>query len=644
MTILYDVSYKNGFYLSDFDRLLNQRNLTDFRKWLEGIGISQEGQFQCTIVLHNRTFSPKYTFVQELLMDWQPDSQEEITNLLHENGRTGNYYSNDLHQFFPREDKVETETLVSWIKRPAEKRPLRPIIHFFQNDVINEANRVNNRYLEICDNSIWNYYLSANSPERLRFIVEQLIRNSNLKLYDLLIAQEYADFYARLTRESYLIKKTNDTQQTHADFISPFLFHSEYKLDQKIKSLTRSKNSILFDSGSGNTSQSRYKWRFLLLDDCANRQSLATSDGKHSSSHDHVLNPQGKLNILLSLLKLHFRTGWCEIQNQEQIQSPSIICREQGAELDVVVFCAEKKDIAYDLLKEYKFDIILLDYYLGTDESKNPQYGYQFLENVYKFLDPIEKEAITKTLSAKELDNFQQEVKSLQKNTGPDGRFYFMFTSAFTTAIHDRLLQLGYSRSKNFWHIGQGACPTNTPRKFLYYLLLLMEKRLDDLKKFTKHVPEDDHHIDENIITCRDLLSQIFGENIQEYRKNAIRYFDDLLILKSRYKILERDVARFHTGQQYKKDLYIRQPEDFKVKGSVLIYTMFPDIIYYSNSFWEHLIHLIYQIAYGTVRQWPEMWEEYMFIKPQLRLTAPDCNQPDELCQRIEKYIVALKK
>ena len=29
----------------------------------------------------------------------------------------------------------------------------------------------------------------------------------------------------------------------------------------------------------------------------------------------------------------------------------------------------------------------------------------------------------------------------------------------------------------------------------------------------------------------------------------------------------------------------------------------------------EHLTQLVYLTAFGTVRQWPEMWEEYQYIK-----------------------------
>ena len=46
----------------------------------------------------------------------------------------------------------------------------------------------------------------------------------------------------------------------------------------------------------------------------------------------------------------------------------------------------------------------------------------------------------------------------------------------------------------------------------------------------------------------------------------------------------------------------------------------------------EHLTQLVYLTAFGTVRQWPEMWEEYQFIKS---IVGP--------IDTIEDYIVNLK-
>lgn len=64
------------------------------------------------------------------------------------------------------------------------------------------------------------------------------------------------------------------------------------------------------------------------------------------------------------------------------------------------------------------------------------------------------------------------------------------------------------------------------------------------------------------------------------------------------------------------------------------------------GGFLEHLTNLMHLTAFGTVRQWPEMWEEYIYFKTQLR----DIYEPQEndvtfkdLCDSIEQYIVELR-
>lgn len=37
------------------------------------------------------------------------------------------------------------------------------------------------------------------------------------------------------------------------------------------------------------------------------------------------------------------------------------------------------------------------------------------------------------------------------------------------------------------------------------------------------------------------------------------------------------------------------------------------------GSLLEHLVQLVHLVAFGTVRQWPEIWEEYVYITSQIR-------------------------
>ena len=58
----------------------------------------------------------------------------------------------------------------------------------------------------------------------------------------------------------------------------------------------------------------------------------------------------------------------------------------------------------------------------------------------------------------------------------------------------------------------------------------------------------------------------------------------------------------------------------------------------------EHLTHLVHLTAFGTARQWPEMWEEYLFFKNQFDSVCEDTDARKELYSAMEKYIIDLKK
>ena len=61
----------------------------------------------------------------------------------------------------------------------------------------------------------------------------------------------------------------------------------------------------------------------------------------------------------------------------------------------------------------------------------------------------------------------------------------------------------------------------------------------------------------------------------------------------------------------------------------------------------EHLAQLIHLTAFGTVRQWPEMWEEYLYAKAQIEAHIDNNDNLEKrfvlLCNKIEGYILKLK-
>jgi len=128
------------------------------------------------------------------------------------------------------------------------------------------------------------------------------------------------------------------------------------------------------------------------------------------------------------------------------------------------------------------------------------------------------------------------------------------------------------------------------------------------IKEFTKLPIKKQLEIIE-VTTLLDLLLEIYGEN-KKPREQAIRLFNPLLKLRLNYDNLKYDVCDSKT--ECRKKLQLQN-------ASALITSLFPDIPYYNNAFWEHIMHLVYLTAFGTIRQWHDMWEEFMLIKPYLQ-------------------------
>ena len=219
---------------------------------------------------------------------------------------------------------------------------------------------------------------------------------------------------------------------------------------------------------------------------------------------------------------------------------------------------------------------------------------------------------------------------------GPHGRFFFMFISAYTSAVYERLLAEGLNRSEKYWHIAVGACPTNTPKLFLYNLLKLMEKQLED-SGVDRLSPR----------SIFDIVNKIYGsaegEDIgKSVRYRANKYYQKVLDLHYLYRKMLDDV-----------DFPANESNSiFNTKGSVLI-TNFMKKNVNLGGLLEHLTQLVHLTAFGTVRQWPEMWEEYIYFKAQFNITQLeiDCDKQNwsarehfnKLCVNIENHILDLK-
>ena len=209
-----------------------------------------------------------------------------------------------------------------------------------------------------------------------------------------------------------------------------------------------------------------------------------------------------------------------------------------------------------------------------------------------------------------------------------------MFISAYSTGVHDRLLAQGLNQSEDYWNISLGACPTNTPQLFLYNLLKIMEKRLVDsgiLKLSSNAIYK---------LIYKIYLPKEDDPKRESVRKKANAFYQKVLSLQYHYRSILKDVE-IPFGQN---------ANAFDTKGSVLM-TNFIQTKINLGGMLEHLTQLVHLTAFGTIRQWPEMWEEYIYFKAQFEKQIVEENDFDsvvpaklkEMFLNIEKYILELK-
>lgn len=525
-----------------------------------------------------------------------------------------------------------------------------PIIHLtpfnvFKSSGLTEKEEIvisgAKRYQKIMDSSIWNYFVPVFPSmlnldreikfERFDYALSEIYRNTKDGLYGLAITHEYANLNARLLEQSFLIGSHNS--------ISPFLFHSEYEMKEMFDGFGRDENR---DATLWKDEVKKFKWRFLLLDDRSIQNLKSREEGG-----DGQIN---KLSIISNAIshifglqeeekkKIWFRHGFREIDDittNKKKWEPQFFGRFADGvwtstqmpkvtdDIWIVIDCAKTLQEAMSCLQNYRYEIVLLDYLLEKDE-----YGYKFLKELWDW------------------NKIPEETAKPRYLIGPNRRCFFMFISAFTTAVHERMLEQGLNFSEpGLWYIGDGACPTNTPYLFAYQLLLLMQHRLTDLRKEKEG----------GFFTIIDLLERIYvkGEEQGTVRDKAHKRFNQVLFMRAKYKKLESDLIK-EDEEKIKRG--ISAVEMMNMSSSFLVYHTFKVVHHFSGAFFEHLQHLVYLTAFGTIRQWEDMWEEYIFIRKELcnyddivsgkkpQTIAKERGRGRVICDAIRDYIIDLKE
>lgn len=263
--------------------------------------------------------------------------------------------------------------------------------------------------------------------------------------------------------------------------------------------------------------------------------------------------------------------------------------------------------------------LFLLNIYKKLKQGTDQDTLWKIVNKVEDFL--LNKENITSVLKT-----IREAIDSEGYKIGPRKRIFFIFISAYSSAVYERLLAEGLNQSEDYWHIAIGACPTNTPQLFLYNLIKLMEKRLED-SGILKLSSDEIFELINKIYLPKE--KDIRGDSV---RKRANALYQKVLSLQYHYRNILKDVE------------IPLNASVFETKGSVLMTNFIQKKINLGGML-EHLTQLVHLTAFGTVRQWPEMWEEYcyfkaMFEKQQDEFSLDNFNS---LCQNIENYILELK-
>jgi hypothetical protein len=285
--------------------------------------------------------------------------------------------------------------------------------------------------VKFLDASIWHRYLSLDEPgpsrypstfdERLIELLHKIIGYDQQGLYESVAAVTSLELNCRLLLNSF-IPEAGD--QGHHEAVTPFKFHSESAMETKCARLLR----FLDTAYENGTRLSDLNWKFLMVDDHSDQPLSSINGGKGRSN---------KKDIIDRLLCID-AAGRCRLN------------------IDISGFTKGGQNIIHNAIGQLQaenFDLILLDYLLGTSETdpKLRAYGHEFLLEIATGPDKH------------------------RLRRGPLGRFWIALISAFPHAFTDKLRQLNIDGANRQWHIANGSDPIATPELFrvsIYRLLL----------------------------------------------------------------------------------------------------------------------------------------------------------------------------
>ena len=433
------------------------------------------------------------------------------------------------------------------------------------------------------DSSIWCRYASNDGDAAA--IRNQFADHAALGLYRSNAAKEHLELWARLAINSRY-GEFSESGRGHSKIV-PLVFHSESAMAKKTAEHLERLNRDF--------SSRPLKWKILLFDD-------------HAQTSLSGETPSSKLDVIRKTLTPIFA-----------IQTTGV--GDEAGKRPVIDFhYAETKEAAVALVEAHRFDIILLDYLLDKTSSEK---GFETSDEYL--------------LKLKEGEQKKGKWASVR---GPREKFWFFNASAFARAVESKLTADGLSYSETSWEIDKGADPVNTPELFKHNLLAFMLRQLEALTNLPSQKTTNNGV---RIVSLLDLLRAIFMPENGTVRDAAALRTNDLQHFRADYKILLKDIQY---GLPASADNATLQALRNNPGKSEIVFSLFPDIVHYTELFWSHLLHLVYITAHGTPQQWPRLYESFREIEGTLLRANKEVNKPaaKELVAKIDSYIRGLNK
>ncbi len=392
--------------------------------------------------------------------------------------------------------------------------------------------------------------------------------------------------YCTVNKALFNIKlKESDSHGSH---ITPFIFHSETKMQEETKKLIGNNEEIL-----------NLKWKCLLIDDFADVE-LTGLEGEGLTKKVIISDIIDNENITIDSVS--------DLDSSIKSKKQYIICK------------------ALEKLSEKTYDIILLDYLLGENLRRKGarEYSHELLNILHRILAKDEgyneKDyselafymPIEMSSSYTEKEYFKQLIEGISRNKGPLGKFWIINISSFQTAFLDRLREQGLGHNSEHWYLSRGGDPVNSPELFNYAFYSFLRLQISQ------------------VIITKDILIRFLIQNKLIPKKDDkeidVRSWSKGLYGAYIYKFGQREIIS--------KDYECNSAFAGSVIDHINSQLESEKVIFY-----DHLRQLLFQLAYGTGYNIGQTLELYKLVNSELRVT-----ELEETFKIVGNYLESLAK